>query len=469
MNIKQIFSTKRRIVVFLVIFLFILALIITSLFLNNYYKNKLLPNTYFLGEKVSKKLLNLESLNEKIFLTLDLNNTKKTISLSALSMKIDEKKTKDDLFLNNKNFINRIFPFKKQTVYPSITVSTKSFEKKIKSFFKEKIKKVREPKIFFTNQEVYDFKKGRTGVAVDYEDLENKIEAVKLVSYKTNIKIKTIETLPKFSDESAKTATIKANTFLKPKIHISREKSPQDALTLSKSIISNFIKIKKNSEKAIFTVEVVEEYINNYTAERLPEILSIEEVAPTNKIVVKLKEKNKIIQNGIKGKGISNISEIEEKIFVGITNIIDENIEVKEEEIPYKISKITSESGKWIEVDLTSQKTYLWDGIKKLKTYTISSGLKSTPTVTGDFKIYKKLDHHTMRGYDIVKKENYVVPDVRYAAYFTGAYAFHAAPWHNNFGQPMSHGCVNMKMNDAKYLYDWAKIGTRVIVYGSFY
>jgi lipoprotein-anchoring transpeptidase ErfK/SrfK len=58
----------------------------------------------------------------------------------------------------------------------------------------------------------------------------------------------------------------------------------------------------------------------------------------------------------------------------------------------------------------------------------------------------------------------YDLPNVQWVMYFYRDYSLHGAYWHNNFGQPMSHGCVNMRNEDAKWLYDWAPEGTSVMV-----
>jgi hypothetical protein len=118
---------------------------------------------------------------------------------------------------------------------------------------------------------------------------------------------------------------------------------------------------------------------------------------------------------------------------------------------------------KWVLVDLSKQKTYCKLGKKTKKTYVISSGRSATPTVRGTYYIYLKRKIHTMVGYENGRKI-YETPNVRWICYFVGAYAFHATYWHNNFGHPMSHGCVNMRTNEAKWLYKWAPMGTKVKV-----
>jgi lipoprotein-anchoring transpeptidase ErfK/SrfK len=59
----------------------------------------------------------------------------------------------------------------------------------------------------------------------------------------------------------------------------------------------------------------------------------------------------------------------------------------------------------------------------------------------------------------------YNLPNVPWVMYFAGANAIHGAYWHNNFGRPMSHGCVNMRISEAQWLYNWASIGTPVVVH----
>jgi lipoprotein-anchoring transpeptidase ErfK/SrfK len=118
---------------------------------------------------------------------------------------------------------------------------------------------------------------------------------------------------------------------------------------------------------------------------------------------------------------------------------------------------------KWIVVDLSRQKTFCKIGKKTKRTFVISSGKARTPTVKGTFYIYRKLTIRTMVGYENGVKI-YTQPNVRWVSYFTGGYALHATYWHNNFGHPMSHGCVNMRTKDAKWLYKWAPLGTKVKV-----
>jgi hypothetical protein len=112
-------------------------------------------------------------------------------------------------------------------------------------------------------------------------------------------------------------------------------------------------------------------------------------------------------------------------------------------------------SGHWVDVDLSAQVVTLFDGTTPVKRILVSTGKPSTPTRIGTFKVYAKVRKQWMGD----------TPNVTWVAYFDGGIATHTAWWHNNFGQVMSHGCVNMREADAKFTYDWVKIGTVVVVH----
>jgi lipoprotein-anchoring transpeptidase ErfK/SrfK len=114
---------------------------------------------------------------------------------------------------------------------------------------------------------------------------------------------------------------------------------------------------------------------------------------------------------------------------------------------------------KWIDVNLTAQQVIAYEGDRAVLVAPVSTGLPGTPTVTGRYRIYQKVASQAMSG------PGYYLPNVPWVMYFYKGYSFHGTYWHNNFGQPMSHGCVNMRTTDAKWLYDWAPIGTLVVVH----
>jgi lipoprotein-anchoring transpeptidase ErfK/SrfK len=109
---------------------------------------------------------------------------------------------------------------------------------------------------------------------------------------------------------------------------------------------------------------------------------------------------------------------------------------------------------KWIRVDLSEQITVAYEGNRPIRAFVISSGLSNTPTVEGEFRIRTKVKAQTMTGGE--GAGYYSLPNVKWVQYFYQDYSFHGTYWHNDFGHPKSHGCLNMTNADAKWLFDWA-------------
>lgn len=145
-------------------------------------------------------------------------------------------------------------------------------------------------------------------------------------------------------------------------------------------------------------------------------------------------------------------------------------------------SDVTGE--KHIYVNLTTQTLTAFQGSTLFMQVPISSG-KWFPTPTGEFTIWEKIRATRMSGG--AGADYYNLPNVPWVMFFSGSgisagrgFSLHGTYWHNNFGHPMSHGCVNMKIVDAKALYEWANPpttgnvdlagndnpGTKITIYG---
>jgi lipoprotein-anchoring transpeptidase ErfK/SrfK len=118
-----------------------------------------------------------------------------------------------------------------------------------------------------------------------------------------------------------------------------------------------------------------------------------------------------------------------------------------------------SSGERWIDVDLTHQMVYAYQGNTVANSFVVSTGTWEHPTVTGQFNVYIKYQSTRMTG------PGYNLPNVPYTMYFYKGYALHGTYWHSNFGTPMSHGCVNLSIPDAQWLYNWASVGTLVNVH----
>ncbi|MGC9520642.1 MAG: LysM peptidoglycan-binding domain-containing protein [Anaerolineae bacterium] len=112
---------------------------------------------------------------------------------------------------------------------------------------------------------------------------------------------------------------------------------------------------------------------------------------------------------------------------------------------------------KWIDINLSAQRVTAYQGQTAVYSALASTGTWRTPTVVGTFHVYAKYRYTPMSG------PGYYLPNVPHTMYFYRGYAIHGAYWHNNFGTPMSHGCVNLSLPDAEWFYNWSPMGIKVV------
>jgi lipoprotein-anchoring transpeptidase ErfK/SrfK len=129
------------------------------------------------------------------------------------------------------------------------------------------------------------------------------------------------------------------------------------------------------------------------------------------------------------------------------------------EAIATRMYDLQQSSQRWIQIDLSTQRLIAWEGGNPVRAVIVSTGRDETPTLTGTFEIQSMHRVARMRG------EDYDIPDVPFVMYYSGNYGIHGAYWHNQFGVPMSHGCVNVAVDHAEWLFSWAELGTPVVVH----
>jgi lipoprotein-anchoring transpeptidase ErfK/SrfK len=115
---------------------------------------------------------------------------------------------------------------------------------------------------------------------------------------------------------------------------------------------------------------------------------------------------------------------------------------------------------KHIVVDLSTLLVTAFEGEKLVFSQRCASGVKGTDTPKGEFLTYHKGPsvHMTNEGDAIEEETVYSLPGVPWCSFFTGAgNAFHGTWWHNDYGRPRSHGCVNLPSEAAKFIYRWTK------------
>lgn len=115
----------------------------------------------------------------------------------------------------------------------------------------------------------------------------------------------------------------------------------------------------------------------------------------------------------------------------------------------------------WIDISILKQSLIAYEGDKPVYVTLVSTGIdglgdpeETHSTIRGQFLIHTKHVTATMSGDEV--GDEFDLRDVPYVMYFNEGYALHAAYWHDSFGRPRSHGCVNLAPNDARWLFEWS-------------
>lgn len=160
-----------------------------------------------------------------------------------------------------------------------------------------------------------------------------------------------------------------------------------------------------------------------------------------------------------------NVPTYDEALFVPPPEPTPEPVEIAEIDDPAVANAPEAATGEvWIDINLSNEYMKVYKGTTVVMETYISSGKPGFETPPGTYFVNTKLEVQDMEG--VLGGEYYNVPNVPWVMYFTDVgHAIHGAYWHNNFGTPMSHGCINVPVDLAEQLYNLASVGTRVEIH----
>ena len=114
---------------------------------------------------------------------------------------------------------------------------------------------------------------------------------------------------------------------------------------------------------------------------------------------------------------------------------------------------------RWVGVNLSQQTFVAYEGDTPVYAGMVATGMPATPTVQGVFRTWLRRPGGRMSGGSAATGGYYYLEEVTWTCYFYSGYALHTAYWHDAFGRPRSHGCVNMTPYDAWWVYQWSAPG----------
>jgi len=467
---KTAIKNNKKLFVILAAVLLVILITATISIIAAYYQRHVVPNTWLAGMDVGNKTSEeVSDVLKKAYSSTTINLTDKEATdnssiqtdFKSLGISIDIEKTVNSVFKAQRHgLFSKIKPSVRKEHSLVLVCDQPRMDEKLKTCFEEKIYEPKEPKVKYSKKkQKFKVIKGWNGQVADSDKLTKEIatDAFSVGAFTANIEFNSI---PKMgSNKDAKSTVKKLNKMLRTQINVIYD----GALihTIDRRDIARWVSATCNDNK--FEIAISESAIKTYLKEKLPGLVNRGSV---ERILLTGKDGNlrAVIQEGYPGRVLTGTSGLASKISGSLGEKKKINIRPVFQTGKVPVRKIVSDGEKWIEIDISSQTLILWSGNKKLKTFLISAGRAETPTVLGTYRVYVKRDDHTMKG-ENPDGTPYEVEHVRYICYFYSGYAIHAAPWHNNFGNPMSHGCINMRMYEAKIVYDFAPVGTRVVVH----
>ena len=477
-------QAKHKAIFYGIAFGVLLLILAGMAFVSTYYDGKAVPGTYLAGEDIGGQ--DYHSIKEKateLFNKVKLNITYDKTTVSAtpknmgLTIKTSETAQSAIDVAKDRNIFSRYNPFSKKEVPLVVDYDSEIFQQFLNEKFAEYIKLPKETAIAFNDEtQKFEVLRGENGLAVDAKKLRPTIENILLSPREEHINVELSEMNPTISVASAEEACNEINKYLSLEIHITnagRLLYYMDPVEIALWVETEYDSVtgKLNMK---FNKEKIKQYLINTVAYALAS-------APVDEKILVAKDGTQlmVIQHGRKGQQINNPESVTDTIYNALIKGENVSAEVELIEADFKTENIVTEDDRWVEVNLSTQSMYLWDGSNQVASFIISSGVAPAyATPVGNFRIYMKTPVQPMYNlplstcYDsngvfqlIIMGDKYCIPNVKWVSYFYQDYAAHTKYWNNIWGAQSSHGCLNMHEADAKTLYDFAPIGTRVIIH----
>lgn len=240
-------------------------------------------------------------------------------------------------------------------------------------------------------------------------------------------------------------------------------KAEDQTISASRNDIASWLTIAPNLTKKTYDISVDQTKVSDY----VDKIAASTTRRPRDQVVVTSPDGTRsVLVQGINGRDVSNKTAISDALNKELKKTGAIALTLDFTFASFKTVEATS-GPKFIEVNLTTKRMDVYENSVLLRTFLISAGAPAIPTVTGQYAIYSKVRIQDMKGFN-ADGSTYFTPNVEYVNYFYRDYAIHGNYWRpvSYFGAVnASHGCVGILNSDAEWIYNWAPIGTQVLVH----
>ena len=446
------------------------------------YSGRALPGTTVAGTPVAGMTRDqvISAVNERadattVTLTVEGKPTEASLNEAGVTVEADE--TADAAMKGSTSlpaFVSAIFS--KRDVEPVLTVSDESIKKLAATANSTLTSEMKDASVIVAEDgESFTVTPAQNGNGVSTEDVASAVKqaGTTLTSVTQDVSVRQME--PSITTENAEAVAEKANALLDTPIEIS---DGIDTFTAERSDKVKWVEFLTKDDGSLDDPSIdavkVADWVNALAAKT--------DVKPENRVDNVDSEGNVLTtaREGKKGLKTNNTEQITKDVVAAMTDgkayeglfhydDVEPGSETKQvaegtENLVYQ----AAEGEKWVDISLADNSVTAYVGGKVAGgPYYMVPGAPDTPTVTGTFHVYLKYDVQTMRG-ENADGSKYETEGVPWVTYFTGSYAMHGAPWRSSFGWSGyggSHGCVNMPVDAAKFIYDWTDMGDTVVVH----
>lgn len=444
------------------------------------YRDRALPGVSVAGQSVTGLTREdvISSVKERAeAVTVDFSISGKTVStsLADAGVSVDALKTADEVFAENSKLLSQIGAlFTSKNVEPVLS-TTKG---KLSAFATElaettgKAAKNAEVKLSEDGQSFVSTE-AASGTLVDCAQVESTIvdNAERLSS--GSVTLEPADSSPIVSTEDAASIAEAANAIIALNVTIS---DGIDAFSASNADKASWVVIAKNEDGTLQAPSIATDKATAWV-KATAEASNVVPVNGVNNVNSK-GEVLTVAKQGVSGWNTNNADAVASALVAALQSGQAYSGEFHYDEVKPSYESRTvaegaenliyqaAEGEKWVDINLSTATVIAYEGARVVGgPYYMVPGAPDTPTVTGTYHVYLKYASQTMRGLNTDGTE-YVTPGVPWVTYFTGSYAMHGAPWRSSFGWSGpggSHGCVNMPVGAAQFIYSWAEIGTTVV------
>ncbi len=446
------------------------------------YSGRALPGTTVAGTPVAGMTRDqvIAAVNERadattVTLTVEGKTTEASLNEAGITVEADE--TADAAMKGSTSlpaFVSALFS--KRDIEPVVTVSEESIKKLAATANSTLTSEMKDAAVIVAEDgESFTVTPAQNGNGVSTEDVASAVKqaGATLTSVTQDVSVREME--PSITTENAQAVAEKANALLETNIEISDGIDTFSAERSDKVKWVEFLTKDDGSleDPSINSVKVAD-WVNALAAKT--------DVKPENRVDNVDSSGNvlTVAREGKKGLKTNNTEQITKDVVAAMTDgkayeglfhydDVEPGSETKQvaegtENLVYQ----AAEGEKWVDVNLSDNSVTAYVGGKVAGgPFYMVPGAPETPTIVGTFHVYLKYDVQTMRG-ENADGTKYETEGVPWVTYFSGGYAMHGAPWRSSFGWSGyggSHGCVNMPVDAAKFIYDWTDMGDTVVVH----